>query len=93
MYSVICSPQGEVFHDWKCQNTTGRVGLLEVIGQKARQLAQRLPLGVFDRLEINGESGRVIAQVHQDRALFLRTSRVAVVPPEPEPTLPGFAKP
>lgn len=78
---VICSPQGEVFHDWKCQNTTARVGLLEVIGQKARQLAQRLPLGTFDRLEINGESGRVIAQVHSDRALFLRTSVVPIAPP------------
>lgn len=75
---VICSPQGEVFHEWNCSNTTARVGLLEVIGQKARQLAHRLPLGTFDRLEVNGDCGRVIAQVHSDRAVFLRTVRVPV---------------
>ncbi len=88
---VICSPQGEVFHEWKCANTTSRVGLLEAIGQKARQLAQRLPLGAFDRIEVNGDTARVVAQVHQDRAVFMRVSRTPVPAVENAPAAGGGA--
>jgi hypothetical protein len=63
------------------------VGFLEFLSQKARQLAQGLPLGEFDRLEVNGESTRVVAQIQPDRALFVRTSRVAVESAE------GMARP
>lgn len=75
---LVCSLQGEVLHEWQCTNTNGRVGFLEFLSQKARQLAQGLPLGEFDRLEVNGETIRVVAQIQPDRALFVRTSRVAV---------------
>jgi len=81
---LICSLQGEVLHDWRCPNTTARVSFLEFISQKARQLAQRLPLGGFDRLEIEARS-RVIVQIQPDRALFLRIKRVPLsAPREPE---------
>ena len=75
---LVCSLQGEVLHEWKCANPNGRVGLLEFLSQKARQLGQGLPLGEFDRLEVNGIQVRVVAQVEADRALFVRTSRVPV---------------
>jgi CheY-like chemotaxis protein len=75
---LVCSLQGEVLHEWQCSNTNGRVGFLEFLSQKARQLTQGLPLGDFDRLEVNGTSYRVVAQVQPDRALFIRTSHVAV---------------
>jgi CheY-like chemotaxis protein len=74
---LVCSLQGEVLHEWQCTNTNGRVGFLEFLSQKARQLAQGLPLGEFDRLEVNGESTRAVAQIQPDRALFVRTSHVA----------------
>jgi len=73
---LVCSLQGEVLHEWQCTNTNGRVGFLEFLSQKARQLAQGLPLGEFDRLEVNGENARVVAQIQPDRALFVRTGRV-----------------
>ena len=73
---LVCSLQGEVLHEWQCSNTNGRVGFLEFLSQKARQLGQGLPLGDFDRLEVNSPSGRVVAQIQTDRALFVRTSRV-----------------
>jgi len=72
---LVCSLQGEVLHEWRCPNTTGRIGFLEFVSQKARQLAQSLPLGTFDRLEMNGTNGRAIAHLQPDRAMFLRTSR------------------
>ncbi len=75
---LVCSLQGEVLHEWKCANPNGRVGLLEFLSQKARQVAQGLPLGAFDRLELDGPQGRVVAQLEADRALFVRISRVAV---------------
>jgi CheY-like chemotaxis protein len=74
---LVCSLQGEVLHEWQCTNTNGRVGFLEFLSQKARQLGQGLPLGDFDRLEVNSPSGRVVAQIQSDRALFVRTSRVS----------------
>ncbi len=72
---LVCSLQGEVLHAWQCPNTNGRVGFLEFLSQKARQLAQGLPLGEFDRLEINGPLGRTVVQIQPDRALFVRISR------------------
>ena len=75
---LVCSLQGEVLHEWKCANPNNRVGLLEFISQKARQLAQGLPLGDFDRVEISGHKTRAVAQIQDDRALFVRTSLVPV---------------
>ena len=74
----MCSLQGEVLHEWKCANPNGRVGFLEFVSQKARQLAQGLPVGDFDRVEVNGVNTRVVAQVQAERALFVRCSRVAL---------------
>lgn len=75
---LVCSLQGEVWHEWKCANPNGRVTFLEFVSQKARQLAQGLPVGDFDRVEVNGVSTRVVAQVQAERALFVRSSRVAL---------------
>lgn len=75
---LVCSLQGEVLHDWQCRNTNGRVGFLEFLSQKARQLAQGLPLGHFDRIEVLHGEGKVMAQIQADRALFLRTAMIAV---------------
>jgi CheY-like chemotaxis protein len=74
---LVCSLQGEVLHEWQCANPNGRVGFLEFLSQKARQLAQGLPLGEFDRLEVHSEHSRVVAQIQLDRALLVRTSQVA----------------
>lgn len=73
---LICSAQGEVLHEWKCVNPNGRVSFLEFVSQKARLIAEALPLGEFDRLEVNAVNTRVVAQVQAERALFLRASRV-----------------
>jgi len=70
---LVCSLQGEVLHEWQCSNPNGRVSFLEFLGQKARQITQGVPLGDFDRLEVNGPDGRVVAQIQGDRALLVRT--------------------
>ncbi len=73
---LVCSLQGEILHEWKCANPNGRVTFLEFVSQKARQLAQGLPVGEFDRVEVNAVNTRVIAQVQAERGLFVRCSRV-----------------
>jgi len=83
---MVCSLQGEVLHEWQCSNPNGRIGFLEFLSQKARQLAQGLPLGEFDRLEVSGAEARVVAQIQADRALFVRTIQVpADAPSGPAP--------
>ena len=84
---MICTLQGEVLHEWQCPNTAGRVNLLEFLSQKARQLAQPLPVGSFDRLEVNAAESRVVAQVQPERAIFLRVGRVPLNSPA-EPRKP-----
>lgn len=73
---LVCSLQGEVLHEFQCNNTNGRVGFLEFLSQKSRQLAQGLPVGEFDRLEVTATDCRVVAQIQSDRGLFVRTSLV-----------------
>jgi len=78
---LVCSLQGEVLHEWQCNNTNGRVGFLEFLSQKARLLGRGLPLGDFDRLEIDGADCRVVAQIQSDIGLFVRTSTVKTEDP------------
>ena len=73
---LICSPQGDVLYEWQCPNTTARIGFLEFLSAKARQLAQGLPLGAFDRLELQEPPVRILTQIKADRALFIRASHL-----------------
>lgn len=74
---LVCSLQGEVLHEWKCANANNRIGLLDALARKARQISQGLPLGDFDRIEVNAPQTRIVAQIQADRSTFLRTSLVA----------------
>lgn len=70
---LLCSVHGEVLYQWQCANAGQRILFLEFLSQKSRQLAQGLPVGFFDRLELGGVTGRIITHIAADRALFLRT--------------------
>jgi CheY-like chemotaxis protein len=70
---IICSTQGDVLYEWQCTNSNGRIDFMEILSQKARQLAQGLPIGVFERMECTERRTRVLVQAEADRALFLRT--------------------
>jgi CheY-like chemotaxis protein len=72
--TLICSGQGEPFYVWQCPDRDGRVALLQTVAQQAATLGQLLPLGKFDRLEIQLASGRAVAQTRADRMVFVRVS-------------------
>lgn len=70
---ILCSTQGDVLYEWQCMNSNGRIDFMEMLSQKARQLAQGLPVGLFERMESTEHRTRVLVQAEADRALFLRT--------------------
>jgi hypothetical protein len=72
---VVCSAKGEVLYEWQCGNTNDRISFLEFLSQKSNQLGEGLNLGEFDRLEMEGERSRILAQVKSDRGLFIRATR------------------
>ena len=73
---LVCSLQGEVLHEWQCANTNGRVGFLEFLSQKAWQVSLGLPLGQFERLEIYSPKSRLVAELQNEHAAFVRTNLV-----------------
>lgn len=84
---LVCSAKGEVLYDWQCSNLSDRVSFLEFLSRKSIQLGEGLNLGAFDRLEMEGELARVIAQAKSDRGVFVRASKGAArrVDPLPKP--------
>jgi hypothetical protein len=78
---VVCSPKGEVLYEWQSSNSTDRVSFLEFLSQKSNQLGEGLNLGAFDRLEMEGERQRVVAQIKSDRGLFIRATKTPAKAP------------
>jgi CheY-like chemotaxis protein len=72
--TLICSGQGATLYTWQCPNINARVALLRQIAQCAAELGESLPLGNFDRLEIQLPDSRAIAQVQPDRMVFVRVA-------------------
>jgi CheY-like chemotaxis protein len=73
---LICSTQGDVLYEWQCADANARIRFLQFLSQKCWQLCQGLPIGHFERIEIEGPKNRIVMQIQPDRALFVRASRV-----------------
>lgn len=74
--TLICSGAGEPLYNADCANVNARVTFLQNVGQQAALLAQVLPLGKFDRLEMQFSDGRAIAQARADRLIYVRTANL-----------------
>lgn len=72
---MVCSNQGDVLYEWECPDTMARIRFLQFVSQKSSQLKQGLPLGQFDRLEIEGQEECIVTQITVEHALFVRSSR------------------
>jgi CheY-like chemotaxis protein len=72
---LVSSAQGEVLYHWQCPEPDARVGFLEFLSLRSRQLSHGFPLGRFDRLEMQAERGRAVAQVQADRGVVIRSSQ------------------
>jgi CheY-like chemotaxis protein len=70
--TLICSGTGDPLHTWQCTDADGRAGFLKALAVMSERFAQELPMGKFDRVEVQNAGGRCIAQVHTDRMVFVR---------------------
>jgi CheY-like chemotaxis protein len=75
---LILSSQGDVLYQWQCEDINGRIGFFEFLSQRARQVAQGLPFGEFERFEVHGSKSRAIAQLDSDHAFLVRTNLTAL---------------
>jgi CheY-like chemotaxis protein len=71
---IIFSSQGDLLYEWQCHDVNARVNFLEFLSQKARVLCQGLPMGHFERFEVFGSKSRIITQMENDHAVFVRTN-------------------
>ena len=74
METLICSGQGRPLYQSQCPDADGRVELLKKISQFAARLGRLLPLGKFDRLEIQLHDARIVSQVKSDRMVFVQVA-------------------
>lgn len=73
METLICTGSGEPLYHADCADVNARVTLLQRIAEQAVHLAQMLPLGTFDRVEMQFTDERAIAQARLDRLVYVRT--------------------
>ncbi len=78
--TLICSGLGKPLYAADCANVPDRVLQLKNIARQAAQLAQILPLGDFDRLEMQLADGRAIALARSDRLVFVRVANQPASP-------------
>jgi len=74
---LVCSSHGDVLYEWQCRNSDVWVNFLEFVSQKSRQVSQGFALGRFDRLEIQSEGSRMIAQITASGGVLVRSSAFA----------------
>lgn len=71
---VVFSSQGDLIYEWQCPDSNARINFLEFISQKTRLLGQGLPMGHFERFEVFGSKSRIITQIENDHAVFVRSN-------------------
>ena len=77
---LILSTQGEVLYQWQCPNPDVWVSFFEFASQRGQRLAQVLPLGDFERLEIQSGGARAVVIISNDRGVLVKTRREAINP-------------
>jgi hypothetical protein len=78
--TLICSGHGKPVYEWQCADVNARMALLLEIGQQAVRVGRLLPLGKFDRLEIQLPASRVVAQVKPNRMVFVHVMTEGINP-------------
>lgn len=81
---LVCSAEGEVFHNWQCSNPDNWILFFEFLSQRALRLAQSLPLGEFDRLEIQSNGTRAVVMISSERGVLVKSHREPLNSGEPE---------
>lgn len=75
---LILSNQGDVIYEWQCANVDVWVNFFEFASQRGQRLAQILPLGDFDRLEIQSGGARAVVMISDEQGVLVKTRREAI---------------
>ncbi len=75
---LVCSAQGDVLYEWQCAHTDLWVNFFEFVSQRGQRLSQALPLGEFNRLEIQSGGVRAVVIIANDRGVLVKTHREAL---------------
>lgn len=75
---LILSPDGRPLYKWQCSSVDVWVSFFEFVSQRGQRLSQTLPLGQFDRLEIQSGGARAVVIVTPERGVMVRSRREAV---------------
>lgn len=74
---LIMSGLGEVIYQWQCPNVDLWVSFFEFASQRGQRLATSLPLGDFERLEIQSGGARAVVMISNDRGVLVKSHREA----------------
>ena len=77
---LICSDQCQPLYEENCPDVPGRAVMLIKISELGTRFAQPLPLGTFDRVELQLSVGRAIALIRSGRMVFVRVTRETTGP-------------
>ena len=75
---LILSNQGDVIYEWQCRNTDLWVNFFEFASQRGQRLSQLLPLGDFERLEIQSGGARALVMLSNNQGVLVKTRKEAV---------------
>lgn len=74
---LICSPLGEVLHEWKCRDLAGWLKILEFILPQAEQLARLMTLGEINRVTIRTGGGDIVVITSPDGSVMFRSKNIS----------------
>jgi len=77
---LVCSAQGAVLYEWQCPNADLWVNFFEFVSQRGQRLAHALPLGEFDRLEIESGGARAVVIISRERGVLVKSRREPLNP-------------
>jgi len=78
---LVSSGEGEVLYQWQCPNAEFWISFFEFASQRGQRLAKVMPLGNFERLEIQSAGTRMVVAVSEARGLLVKTHQEALTPP------------
>ncbi len=71
---LVCSAQGDVLYEWQCNESEARIKFMDLVIQKSQQLSMSIPLGKFERIEVQLPKSRMIATTQKECNVLVRAS-------------------
>ena len=78
---LLSSGSGEILYEWQCGSLEGRLGLLQVLEDKAERVSKLLPAGRFERAEFITGQERVVCQLQPEMRLLVRSMPLPMADP------------